>query len=125
LTLIDPDHGCIFGAAAFARVGIVAAEGCQQGDPEHGVGSYLGHAYILQYSPQGRLAMRIPLHLGLEQAVVATEPSTGNVLITQDHQPANEPYPERDWVWEFDGHHLRPIAHYKADDAAQVLAVPW
>jgi hypothetical protein len=49
---------------------------------------------------------------------------THDVLITQD-QPANEPYPERDWLWEFDGHHLRSIAHYKAEDAAQVLAVPW
>jgi hypothetical protein len=68
--------------------------------------------------------MRIPIQLGLEQAVVATEPTTGDVLITQD-QPANEPYPERDWVWEFDGRHLRPIAHYKAEDAAQVLAIPW
>jgi hypothetical protein len=68
--------------------------------------------------------MRIPLKLGLEQAAIATEPMTHDVLITQD-QPANEPYPERDWLWEFDGHHLRSIAHYKAEDAAQVLAVPW
>ncbi len=124
LTLIDPDHGCIFRAAAFDRVGIAAVEGCAQGDPEHGAGSYLGYAYALQYSARGRLTMRLPLKLGSEQAVVATEPSTGNVLITQD-QPANEPYPERDWLWELDGHHLRPVAHYNADDAAQVLAVPW
>jgi hypothetical protein len=32
---------------------------------------------------------------------------------------------ERDWVWEFDGQHLRAIAHYKASDAAQVLAIRW
>jgi hypothetical protein len=124
LKLIDPDRECIFRAAAFDRIGIVAAEGCDQGDPERGVGSYLGHAFVAQYSLQGRLTARVPLRLGLEQAVVATEPNTGKVLITQD-QPANEPYPERDWVWEFDGRHLRPIAHYQADDAAQVLAVPW
>ena len=49
---------------------------------------------------------------------------TGNVLITQD-QPANEPYPERDWIWSFDGAHLRPIANYSANDAAQIIAVPW
>jgi hypothetical protein len=60
----------------------------------------------------------------MEQAVIATEPSSGDVLISQD-EPANEPYPERDWVWEFDGHHLRSIAHYRAEDAAQVLAIPW
>jgi hypothetical protein len=124
LTLIDPGRGCIFRAAAFDKPGIAAVEGCNQGDPEHSVGSYLGRAYLLQYSRQGNLTMRIALHLGLEQAVAATEPGTGKVLITQD-QPANEPYPERDWVWEFDGRHLRPIAHYAANDAAQVLAIPW
>jgi hypothetical protein len=124
MQLLDPDHGCTFGAAAFDRRGIVAAEGCNQGDPEHGVNSYLGYAFLVQYSLQGRRMARIPLRLGLEQAVVATEPGTGNVLVTQD-QPANEPYPERDWVWEFDGYDLRQIAHYEAEDAAQVLAVPW
>jgi hypothetical protein len=29
------------------------------------------------------------------------------------------------WVWEFGGHHLRPVAHYAADDAAQVIAAAW
>jgi hypothetical protein len=124
LKLMHPGRGCIFKAAAFDRAGIVAAEGCDHGDPHHGVGSYLGNAYLLQYSPRGQLTMRILLKLGFEQAAIATEPMTHDVLITQD-QPANEPYPERDWLWEFDGHHLRSIAHYKAEDAAQVLAVPW
>lgn len=124
LRLIDPDSGCIFRAAAFDRAGLAAAEGCNHGDPEHGAGGYLGQAYLLQYGPRDRLTMRVPLHLGLEQAVVATDPGTGNVLVTQD-QPANEPYAERDWVYAFDGHRLRPIAHYHADDAAQVLAIPW
>jgi hypothetical protein len=124
LRLIDPDRGCVFRAAAFDRAGIVAAEGCNRGDPEHGVGAYLGYAYVLQYSARGHLTRRIPLHLGLEQAVLETEPSTGDALMTED-QPANEPYPERDWVYELDGHQLRPIAHYRAEDAPQVLAVPW
>ena len=115
--LISPDRGCIFKAAAFDRGGIVAAEGC------NAVGGYLRDAYALRYGPTVRVTLRIPLHLGREQAALATEPSRGAVLITQD-QPGNEPYPERDWVYEFDRHRLRPIAHDKADDAAQVLAVP-
>lgn len=122
--LIAAQRGCMFKAAAFDRTGVAAAEGCNRGDPEHGVGSYLGDAYLLQYDLAGRLVSRFALHLGLEQANVATIPSTGDVLVTQD-QPANEPYPERDWLWEFDGHHLRPIAHYPANDAAQMIAVPW
>lgn len=124
LKLIDPDRGCIFKAAAFDPKGIAAGEGCKHGDPEHGVGAFLGDAYLMQYDKAGHLMKRIQLHLGLEQANVATDPSTGNVLITQD-QPANEPYPERDWIWEFDGAHLRPIANYSANDAAQIIAVPW
>ncbi len=124
LKLIRPDHGCIFRAAAFDRLGIVAAEGCDQGDPEHGHGDYLGRAYVLQYGLHGRLVRRLRLKLGLEEAIVATVSSTGNVLITQD-EPGNGPYLERDWVWEFNGIRLRPIASYKANDAAQVLAVPW
>jgi hypothetical protein len=124
LKLIDPDRGCIFKAAAFDPQGIAAAEGCNHGDPEHGVGSFLGDAYLMQYDKAGRLMKRIQLHPGLEQANVATDPSTGNVLITQD-QPANEPYPERDWIWGFDGAHLRPIANYSANDAAPIIAVPW
>jgi hypothetical protein len=123
LKLIDPDPGCIFKAAAFDRAGIAAAEGCSQGAPLGG-GNYLGNAYVLQYSPQGKFIRRLPIRPGLEQAVVATEPATHNVLITQD-QPANSGYPERDWVWTFNGRHLRLIAYYKTEDAAQILAVPW
>jgi hypothetical protein len=121
--LMKSDHACIFRAAAFDSVGVAAVEGCDRGDPQQGVGSYLGQAFLIQYGLEGRVIARIPLRLGLESAVVATEPSTGDVLITQD-QPANEPYPERDWVWVFDGQRLRPVAHYRAFDAAQILAVP-
>ncbi|MDQ6850021.1 MAG: hypothetical protein M3070_08640 [Actinomycetota bacterium] len=124
LKLINPDRGCIFKAAAFDPKGIAAAEGCDHGDPQHGVGVFLGAAYLMQYDKAGHLRKRIRLHLGLEQANVATVPRTGNVLITQD-QPADEPYAERDWIWEFDGAHLRPIAHYSANGAAQIIAVPW
>ena len=123
-SLIRPDHGCGFGTAAFDRLGLVATEGCRRGDPQPAVDSYLGRAYLLQYSPQHRVMHRYRLQLGLLESEVATDPHTGDVLITED-QPANQPYPERDWVWSFDGHHLKPIAHYPAQDAAQILAVPW
>jgi hypothetical protein len=55
---------------------------------------------------------------------VSTDRQDGSVLISQD-QPANAGYPERDWVWQFDGHRLWPIASYRANDAAQVIGVPW
>lgn len=124
LELLRPGRGCIFYTAAFDRRGFVATEGCAHGSPKGYYSSNLGHAYLLQYSPQGQLKLRIPLRLGLEQSVVASVPGTDNVLITQD-QPANQAYPERDWVWEFNGKKLHLIRYYKAVDAAQVLAVPW
>jgi hypothetical protein len=55
--------------------------------------------------------------------LVSTDRQDGSVLISQD-QPANAGYPERDWVWQFDGHRLWPIASYRANDAAQVIGVP-
>jgi hypothetical protein len=124
IRLIKPDRGCAFTAAAFDRSGIAAAEGCKRGSPRGFSATNLGRAYLLQLAPNGRLIRRLSLKLGLEQAVVAPIPHTGAVLVTQD-QPANEPYPERDWVWEFDGTQLRAVGHYRANDAAEILAVPW
>jgi len=124
LKLIDASPGCQFQSAAFDRLGIAATEGCSKGDPDGGVGGFLGYAYLMQFNPDGKVIRRLSLKVGLEQSVVATVPNTGNVLVTED-RPANEPYPERDWVWEFNGHKLRFIESYQAEDAAQVLAVPW
>ncbi|HEX3690311.1 MAG TPA: hypothetical protein VHV28_11455 [Solirubrobacteraceae bacterium] len=125
LKQIAPQRGCVFGAVAFDATGLLAVEGCNQGDPSKNDGNaHLGQAYLVQYTSAGHLTRRFALRLGLEHAVLANVPHSPDLLVTLD-QPANEPYPERDWVWEFDGSHLRLIAHYKADDAAQVLAVPW
>jgi hypothetical protein len=126
LKLTAPQRGCVFGAVAFDAAGLVAVEGCNQGDPNprNDGNAHLGQAYLVQYTPGGHLTRRFALRLGLEQAVLANVPHSTDLLVTQD-QPANEPYPERDWVWEFDGSRLRLIAHYRAEDAAQILAVPW
>ena len=72
---------------------------------------------------QDRVVARVALKPGWEEGAVSTM-RNGAILVSQD-QPANQSYPERDWVSEFDGHQLRAIAHYAADDAAQVIAVPW
>jgi hypothetical protein len=96
-------------------------EGCRQGSPKGFSDASLGDAYLR--GRNDRLIRRVALERGLEEAEVATDPGTGNVLVTQD-QPANQG-PEYDWVWEFDGTHLRLIARYDANDAAQVIAIPW
>ena len=121
--LIAADRRCSFEAAAFDRQGIAAVEGCPQGSRAP-AGEVLGYAYLLQLDGHSQVTERFRLQPGWEEGVVSTEFRTGNVLISQD-QPANSGYPERDWVWQFDGHHLRLIAHYHANDAAQVIAAPW
>ncbi|HEX3615596.1 MAG TPA: hypothetical protein VHU61_03595 [Solirubrobacteraceae bacterium] len=124
LTLIRPDRGCLFRAVAFDTEGIVADEGCNRHSPPNQGGAHLGQAVLVQYSPHGHVLTRKLLELGLEDSIIATEPRTGDVLVTQD-QPANSGYKERDWVWEFDGRHLRPVANYASEDADQILAIPW
>jgi hypothetical protein len=114
--LIPADRGCSYQAAAFDSEGIAAAEGC-------GPNPNLGRAYLLQLNRGEHVVRRIPLEPGWEDGLIASE-RDGDVLVTED-QPANEGYRPYDWVWQFNGHRLRAIAHYRALDADQVVAVPW
>lgn len=124
LKLIHPDRGCIFRAVAFDAEGIVATEGCNRDSPTNEGGNHLGRAVLVQYNAGGQPVTRRLLRLGLEDSEIAPEPHSDQVLITQN-QPANSGYRERDWLWEFDGHRLHLIADYKAQDADQILAIPW
>lgn len=83
-----------------------------------------GYVYLKQFSTAGAFISRVRIGIGLDGAELAGIPHTGSVLATLN-QGANGPWPERDWVFEFNGTHLRPIAHYKAWDANQIDAVPW
>jgi hypothetical protein len=122
--LIRADRGCSFEAATFDPAGVAAVEGCRRNHaPESNIKPGLGQARLLQLNSKHRVTARIDLEPGWEQGAITTERG-GRVLISQD-QPANGPYPERDWVWEFDGHSLRFVHHYKAHDAAQIIAIPY
>jgi hypothetical protein len=125
LKTIAPDPGCSFAAAAFDSTGIAAVEGCRHGSPKGSSEFSLGDGYLVQLGgPRHRVVKRIQIHRGVEQAVVAEDPATGDVLVTQD-QPANNGTPPRDYVWSFDGSMLRLIGRYPAQDAARILAAPW
>jgi Tol biopolymer transport system component len=99
--LIPADSGCSYKAAAFDSRGIAAAEAC-------GGNSYLGRAYLLQLNRNERVVTRVPLRPGWEDGLIARD-RHGDALVTEN-QPANEGYRPYDWVWDFDGHHLRPGA---------------
>ncbi len=122
--LIAADGKCSFAAAAFDRDGIAAVEVCRRGPHGSVAELTLGQAYLLQLSQDHRVVERIALRPGWEEGLVSTDRRDGSVLISQD-QPANAGYPERDYVWQFGGHRLRLIASYSANDAAQVVGVPW
>ena len=124
LRLIRPDRGCIFRAIAFDSDGIVTDDGCNHHSPRNEGGGHLGQAVLVQYNTYGHLLTRKLLKPGLEDSTIATEADGREVLVTQD-QPANSGYAERDWVWEWDGRHLRPISSYASEDADQILAIPW
>lgn len=118
------DRGCQLASAAFDTAGIAATEMCENGSPGGPTEPPNGWAYLLQYSDRGRVLDRIALERGLIDSLVASIPHTGAVLVTLD-QGANEPWPNIDWVWTFDGATLRAVGHYHAQDADQVIAVPW
>lgn len=122
--LIAADKHCSFMAAAFDRQGIAAVERCQHGPHGFTVAPFEGFAYLLQLDHRDHVVARLALEPGWEEGLVSTDFRDGSVIVSQD-QPANSGYPERDWVWQFDGHHLRAIAHYSANDAAQIIAAPW
>jgi hypothetical protein len=122
LRTIRPQHGCVFKTAAYDGPDLVAIEGCDLGGPVARVGTTDAQAYLVRVSRTGQRLQRWTLRRGLEDALITPEPGRTRLLITQD-LPANSSEPEADWVWELDGTHLRLIRHYKANDAAQVLAV--
>lgn len=115
---IAPGRHCSFVAAAFDQGGIAAVETCG-----HLSTGAIGNGTLVQVEHR-RIVARFPLKRGWEGGGVFTEPGGAKVLVTQS-QPANAGYPERDWVWEFDGRQLRAITSYPANDAEQVLALPW
>ena len=121
--LISPYGGCGFAAAAFDSSSVLAVEGCRKGGPVGDNATNLGDAFLVRLTLAGRVTARIALKKGVEQALIAPESRAHGLLITQD-QPANNGTPEDDWIWEYKNGRLRAIAHYHANDAAQIIAIP-
>jgi hypothetical protein len=119
--LLKAKGGCSYEVATFDRWGVTAVESCVRGS-QSSLSVNTGHAFLIQLNHRDRVIRRLALQPGWENGAISTEPG-GAVLVSQS-QPANAGYPERDWVWQFNGRALRLVAHYRADDAAQVIAVP-
>jgi len=112
--LTPPTRGCTYQSAAFDPRGIVAIEACEQGGPP-APGIYLGDAYLVQLNNNRRVVLRQPLKISADVGTVATDPSTGLVLVSESqgqddyHGYVRHAY---DWVWTFNGHELHLVGRY-------------
>ena len=102
------------------------AEGCSA--KHHSLsfdGAGRGPGYLLQYTKRGNLTARIPLpYRGLdpEQTLIANEPHSDKILITQD-QPNGLVTRNDDHVYELIGTRLRQAVEHSWGSA--FIAVPW
>jgi Tol biopolymer transport system component len=119
--LIPPPKGCSYQAAVFDRDGIAAVEGCEQGTaPGYaGLGDDDGDTYIVQLNSRGRTLLRRALRRESNVTRLASDPSSGLVLVSETQ--GENTRPAFDWIWTFDGHRLRAVGHYNA----HVIAEPW
>jgi hypothetical protein len=79
----------------------------------------MGDAYLVQLNNRGRIVLTRALRRESNPTYLACDPRSGLVLVTE-HQ-SEKARPAFDWVWTFDGRHLRAVAHYNAS----VTAEPW
>lgn len=112
--LIAPSPGCEYESAAFDREGIVAFEGCRKGGPGALTDNSSGEAYLVQFNRQHEVARRLALEPGPNNGFLASDPSTGVVLVRDDQAKAN-------WVWEYNDGHLRLIKRF----GSLINPLPW
>ena len=112
--LIAPSPGCEYESAAFDREGIVAFEGCRKGGPGALTDNSSGEGYLVQFNRQHEVARRLALEPGPNDGCLASNPSTGVVLVRDDQAGTN-------WVWEYNGPHLRLIKR----SGSLINPLPW
>jgi hypothetical protein len=126
MLLTPSDRGCSIDAAAFDSRGILVAEGCSAKHQSLSFdGAARGLTYLLQYTERGKLTARIQLpYRGLdpEQTLIADEPHSDKVLITQD-QPNGLAKRNDDHVYELNGTHQRQVV--ERSWGSDFIAVPW
>ena len=125
--LIEPTAGCSYESAVFDSEGILAVEGCSEGSPPF---PYIpsptsGQAYLVQLTTTGEVVRKLPLATGSNPGIVASDPETGAILVTDDQAggPQDKNEFEGDWVWEYHRGTLRLIKRYSIEPG--VYAKPW
>jgi hypothetical protein len=122
-TVIAHHVGCEYESAAFDRTGIAAFEACA---PRHRPGpanDFLGPAYVVQLAVSGRVEFRVPLAVGANPGSVASDPATGELLVSQN-QTYRQHKPTHNFVWQLSGHRLRLVGRYPFTGQGVFAAAP-
>jgi hypothetical protein len=122
-TVIAHHVGCEYESAAFDRTGIAAFEACA---PRHRPGpanDFIGPAYVVQLAVSGRVEFRVRLAVGANPGSVASDPSTGEVLVSQN-QTYRPHRPTHNFVWQLSGDRLRLVGRYPFTGEGVFAAAP-
>lgn len=108
--------GCQYTQSAFDSPGMVAVESCGP------VGS--SSTYLVQLNSHRTVILRIALKPNSDPTSLSVSPNGSYVLVNEYQAgalPGNDPL---DWVWVFDGHHLKVIGRY-LDSSESVSSASW
>ena len=108
--------GCQYTESAFDSPGMVAVESCGP------IGRSSTH--LVQLNSRRRVLLRIALKPNSDPTSISVSPN-GRYVLVNEYQagalPGNNPL---DWVWVFDGHHLKMVGRY-LDSSESVSSASW
>jgi hypothetical protein len=114
--LTKAPSGCQYTESAFDAPGMVAVESCGT------IGS--SSTYLVQLNSRRKVLLRIALKPNSDPTSISVSPNGSYVLVNEyqaDALPGNDPL---DWVWVFDGHHLKMVGRY-LDSSESVSSASW
>jgi hypothetical protein len=114
--LTKAPSGCQYTESAFDSPGMVAVESCGT------IGS--SSTYLVQLNSHRKVLHRIALKPNSDPTSISVSPN-GTYVLVDEYQahalPGDEPL---DWVWVFDGHHLKMVGRY-LDSSDSVSSASW
>ena len=114
--LTKASSGCQYTESAFDLPGMVAVESCGT------IGN--SSTYLVQLNSRRKVLLRITLKPNSDPTSISVSPN-GRYVLVNEYQasalPGNDPL---DWVWVFDGHHLKMVGRY-LDSSESVSSASW
>ena len=97
--------GCSYSAASYDAWGIAAVEDCG------GTGGWLGSAHLVQLNAAFQPALSLPLPSRPDGVTLSASSDGRQVLVDEYQAPATTPPGDNptEWLFDFDGRHLRTV----------------